>query len=75
MVMIAHQTIGQDLSIEAGERLGDDLKQSAPVLVIDEDRLVPLSTSSDVKDGAGEFYAQRSGHAGTLRQEGAKGKA
>ena len=43
--------------------------------VIDEDRLAPLSTSSNVIDGAGEFYAQRSGHAGTLRRERAKGKA
>jgi len=40
-----------------------------------DDVLVPVTARGDVIDGAGEFDAQRSGHAGTLRSEEAKGKA
>ena len=75
VVVVAHQAIGQGFSIEARQRLRHDLQQSVPVIVIDEDRLAPVTAGSDVIDSAREFDAQRTGHAATLRLEEAKGKA
>ena len=75
VVVIAHQAIGQGLGIETRQRLGYDLQQSVPVLVIDEDWLAPVTAGSDVIDSTREFDTQRTGHAGTLHREEAKGKA
>ena len=75
VVMVAHQAIGQGLGIEARQRLGHDLQQRVPVVVIDEGRLAPITAGSDVIDSARKFDAQRTGPTGTLRSEEAKGKA
>jgi hypothetical protein len=52
-----------------------DIKKRMPVLIIDEDRLAPVTARGDVVDGAWEFNAQRPGHAGKLRRGEAKDKA
>jgi len=75
VVMVVHQAIGQGLGIEARQRLRDDFKKRVAVLIIDKDRLAPVAARGDVIDGAGEFDAQWTGHAGTLRRREAKGKA
>ena len=73
MVVVAHEAIGEYLGIESGERMAHDIQKRMPVLIIDEDRLAPVTARGDVVDGAWEFNAQRSGHAGKLRLVGAKG--
>jgi hypothetical protein len=68
VVVVAHQAIGQGLGIEARQRLRHDLQQALPVLVVDKDRLPPVTARGDVIHRTGKFDTQRTGH------EEAKGK-
>ena len=50
----------------------DDRQQTLPVLVIDKNLFVPITTGGAVIDGAGQFDTQWPSHGGRLRPEGGK---
>jgi hypothetical protein len=62
VVVIAHQAVGQRAGVEAVEGLGEQVEEESPVVVVQEDRLLPVATGGDVVDGVGKFDAQRAGH-------------
>ena len=75
VVVVTHQAIAQGCGIEARQCQGDDLEERQAVLVFDKDVFAPVTTCADVIDGTGELDAQRSSHAGRLREVWAKDKA
>lgn len=58
VVVVAHQAVGQHLSVEALHSLIDDFKQSIADFVVNEDGVSPVATGRDVVNGAGELDAE-----------------
>ena len=64
--MIAHEAVSEHLGIKATECITHDIQKRMPVPVIDKYRLTPIATRGDMIDGAREFNAKWTGHAGKL---------
>jgi hypothetical protein len=74
VVVVAHQTVGQHLRIEALHALCEHRQEGDAVIVIQIDRLASVTAGGDVVDRAGELYAQGSGHAAIVGWRGFRGK-
>jgi hypothetical protein len=64
MVVVAHQAIGEDLGVEAEERLRHHVEQPVTIMIVHKDRLAPIAARGDVIHRAGEFDTKRACHEG-----------
>ena len=60
--VIDHQTVSQQLRVEAGHGLIDNVQVQAPVIVTAVDRLTAVSTRGDVVGRVGKFDAKGASH-------------
>jgi len=60
--VVAHQAVGQDIGVEAHQRLRQHVELAQAVGVVPVDRLATVAERSDVVDGARKFDAQWSGN-------------
>ena len=74
VVVVAHQAIGEDLGIKAGECLRHHVEKLVTIIIVHKDRLAPIAARGDVIHRAGEFDTKRACLEGKLHWEKAKGK-
>jgi hypothetical protein len=65
--MIGHQTIGGAHPLKATARLRQNVEEIFAIRVVEVDVLAAIAARRQVIQRAGEFDAQRSGHARSLR--------
>ena len=71
--MVAHQAIGVAFSAKLLETGRDDLQELPPVSGVDEDGLFSIASRHQMIDGATEYDAVSSGHAGIGSKAGSRG--
>jgi hypothetical protein len=66
MIVIAHQTVGQNLGIESQHRLGNNVQQRAPVFVILENKFTSIASGGHMVDRAFKFDSERPRHSPSI---------
>jgi hypothetical protein len=66
MVMIVHEAIRMAEPVVAFVDVGEDFEKCLSVLIVLKYRFSVVASAGDVIYGAGVFYAERSGHEGSL---------
>lgn len=62
--VVAHQAVGMQHEMTAGDDPLQHAQEPPPILVVEEDVLAGIASSSNVIERPGIFKAQRSGHGG-----------
>jgi hypothetical protein len=72
MKMISHETQGVELPASLLTSFAESPEETAPILVIFEDRFAVVATTHEMIDGAGELHAQRARHSGAEKISGSR---
>lgn len=75
VVVITHQTVGMHPPVKSFNRAGQYVQAALPVGIVRIDRLLAVTSRSDVVESAAEFESQGSGHGRSIAKAMGKAKS